>query len=82
MNKNGVAVLFAGIGVASWIWPTFNGILFEPSQVSVGEGRIIAAIFIVGAANKKNSCRQNSFAEVAGGSWNKSCFESHVRFSY
>jgi hypothetical protein len=49
MNK-GVAV---GLFVAACLnlySPGFNGIFFDPVKISVGEGRIIAAIFIVGAA--------------------------------
>ena len=49
MNRN-VAVGFAVIGVLSYFWPGFNGVFFEPSDISLGESRIIAAIFLVGAA--------------------------------
>ncbi len=44
-----IGMLMAGIG--QWYWPNWNGLFFEPSiGVTVGEGRIIAAILGVGAA--------------------------------
>jgi hypothetical protein len=44
-----VVGLFAS-GVGMWFWPDFNGFLFDPTDMSVGVSRIIAAIFLVGAA--------------------------------
>jgi hypothetical protein len=46
----GVAVFFLVMAVANWYWPRFNGVFFETSDVTDGEGRIIAAVFAVGAA--------------------------------
>ncbi|PHS23476.1 MAG: hypothetical protein COA84_11130 [Robiginitomaculum sp.] len=47
MNK-GFAVVLGMAGVMSWYWPTYNGFWSPPVDVSVGEGHIIGAIFIVG----------------------------------
>jgi hypothetical protein len=44
-----VAIGFAVWGVGCWYWPGFNGIFFAADEVSLGDNRIIAAIFIVGA---------------------------------
>jgi len=49
LNRS-IAIGFAVAGTVSYFWPGFNGMLFEPSNISVGESRIIAAIFLVGAA--------------------------------
>jgi hypothetical protein len=49
MNR-AVAVGLAIAGLSSWYWPGFNGIWFSPSNVTTGEGHIIGAILIVGAA--------------------------------
>ena len=49
MNKAiSIAMLVAGL--LSWFAPSFNGFLFEPSNVTDGEGRIVGAILTVGAA--------------------------------
>lgn len=48
-NKT-VAIAFAIIGIGMWLWPGFNGYLFAPSGMTIGESRIISAVFIVGAA--------------------------------
>lgn len=42
------ALLFAGL--TSWVAPGFNGVFFEAAEVSAGDGRIVGAILIVGAA--------------------------------
>lgn len=47
MNKV-IAVILFMCGSVNWYAPGFNG-FFEPVIVSVGEGRITAAILIVGA---------------------------------
>ena len=49
MNRT-VATFLAAAGFTSWIAPGFNGAFFDAVQVSDGEGRIVGAIFIVGAA--------------------------------
>jgi hypothetical protein len=49
MNRQ-IAIAFAVIGATSWYWPGFNGVFFSPTDISAGDGRIIAAIFLVGAA--------------------------------
>lgn len=43
------AVLLALLAISSWFFPQWNGFFFERSEVSTGEGRIIAAIFFVGS---------------------------------
>lgn len=47
MSKSFAYVLF-GIAALVWFFPGFNGILFEPSNVSVGEGHILSAVIFVG----------------------------------
>ena len=49
MNR-AIAIGFVGAGMISWFLPGFNGYLFEPSVISAGDGRIVGAIFLVGAA--------------------------------
>jgi hypothetical protein len=46
----GIVVGFALAGFMSRYIPGFNGFAFSPSPMSAGEGRIVAAIFLVGAA--------------------------------
>jgi hypothetical protein len=49
VNK-GVAGAMIVAGWVQWLWPNWNGVLFEPSVgITVAEGRTIGAIFIVGA---------------------------------
>lgn len=36
-------------GLTSWYAPGFNGFWSAPSEVTDGEGRIVGAIFLVGA---------------------------------
>jgi hypothetical protein len=45
-----IAIGFVIGGLVSWYWPGFNGIFFSSSDISVGDGRIIGAVFIVGGA--------------------------------
>ena len=47
MHKSFAYVLFA-VATSVWFFPGFNGILFSPSDVSVGEGRILSAVIFVG----------------------------------
>ena len=49
MNKS-IAAMFMIVGLCTWASPGFNGIFFAPSDVSVGDGRIIASILISAAA--------------------------------
>jgi hypothetical protein len=42
----GIGLIIGGIG--SWYFPQFQGVFFEPANVTTGEGRIIAAILFVG----------------------------------
>jgi len=49
MNK-GVAAVLLIMGCSSWFAPGFSGIFFDPVNVSAGEGRIMAAVYLVGAA--------------------------------
>ena len=50
MTKGTVALLLLAGGVMMWFDPGFNGVLFERSNISLAEGRTIAAILFVGAA--------------------------------
>ena len=50
MNNRAVASGFLGAGLMSWIAPEFSGFFFDSTDVTTGEGRIIGAIFLVGAA--------------------------------
>jgi hypothetical protein len=45
-----VAVGLAALGLANWYLPGFNEFLFAPSSASAGDGQIVGAIFLVGAA--------------------------------
>jgi hypothetical protein len=49
MNK-GVSGGLLMLGLLTWYDPGFNGFWMEASEVSDGDGKIAAAIFIVGAA--------------------------------
>ncbi|RUV93548.1 MULTISPECIES: DUF202 domain-containing protein [unclassified Mesorhizobium] len=49
MNRSSIAIAFFGFGVVNWCWPGFDGWFFPAASVSVGDGRIVGAIFIVGA---------------------------------
>jgi hypothetical protein len=49
MNK-AVSGGFTALGIGSWYMPGFNGVLSAPTHVSAGEGQIVGAIFLVGAA--------------------------------
>jgi hypothetical protein len=42
------AITLFFLAAVTWFFPGFNGILFEASNVSPGEGHILAAIFFVG----------------------------------
>ena len=46
MSKSFAYMLF-GIAALVWFFPGFNGILFEPSNVNVGEGHILSAVIFV-----------------------------------
>jgi hypothetical protein len=46
MNKS-IAIGLAFAGAISWYWPGFSGYLFAPSNVGVGEGRIVGSIFLL-----------------------------------
>jgi hypothetical protein len=43
-----IGMLIAGAG--SWYWPGFNGVFSAPADITTGDGRIIGAILLVGAA--------------------------------
>jgi hypothetical protein len=45
-----VAAAFIMAGTMAWFWPRFGGLLFDPPDVTDGEGRIVGAILYVGAA--------------------------------
>jgi hypothetical protein len=51
MNSQTVAALFVTMAALTWVAPNFNGIFFEASSLSDGEGRIISTILFVGAVN-------------------------------
>jgi hypothetical protein len=40
--------IFLILGLLNWFWPNFPG-GFAPASISAGEGRIVGAIFLVGA---------------------------------
>jgi hypothetical protein len=48
--KKSIAIGFVVAGAMNWFLPGFNGMFFEPSAISVGESRIIAALFLIGGA--------------------------------
>ena len=48
-NKRGAGALFA-IGLFNGYWPTYGKFFGAQPDFSVGEGRIVAAILLVGAA--------------------------------
>ena len=48
--KRAFAVGFLIVGAVNWHWPGFNGYFFPPSDIAIGDGRIIAAILMVGGA--------------------------------
>jgi hypothetical protein len=49
MNRS-VSVGLACLGFLNWYFPGFDGMLSGAARVSTGDGRIIGAIFMVGAA--------------------------------
>ena len=49
MNKGAAIGLFI-MGISSYYDPGFSGIFHDHVQISAGDGRIMAAIYIVGAA--------------------------------
>ena len=49
MSKKTWAIILAALGVSQWFFPQFNGMFFDSSNVSLGEGRIVASVFFVGA---------------------------------
>jgi hypothetical protein len=48
--KRTIAGAFAGVGIASYYWPSFAGMLVADVAVTAGEGRIAAAVYFLGAA--------------------------------
>jgi hypothetical protein len=49
MNKS-VSGILAVFGFMNWNFPGSNGFFFAADTMSVGDGRIVGAIFMVGAA--------------------------------
>ena len=49
-SSKSVSIFFGLAAIMSWFWPGFNGSLFSASEVSVGDGHIIGAVFSVGSA--------------------------------
>jgi drug/metabolite transporter (DMT)-like permease len=49
MHKNYLVGAFGFLGLVSYIWPVFHGFFSDNSDMSIGDTRIIGAIFIVGA---------------------------------
>lgn len=49
-SKQAIAIGLAVYSAVSWYAPGFGGVLFDEVEVSTGEGRIISAILLVGAA--------------------------------
>lgn len=50
MDSKQLAVILGGLGLVYWVYPGFSGLLFSDAAVTDGEGRIVGAIFIVGAS--------------------------------
>lgn len=48
MNSKKWAVLLFVLAVSQGLFPQWNGFFFPPSDISLGEGRIIAAVLFVG----------------------------------
>jgi hypothetical protein len=48
--KTAMSIGFAIAGLTSWYDPSFNGFLSEGTSISAGDGRIVGAIFFIGAA--------------------------------
>lgn len=46
MQQIGIELTVAG--VVSYLFPGFNGIFFERSNITTGEGQIVGAILVVG----------------------------------
>ena len=46
MRRAGFALIAAGI--CSYLFPGFNGVLFERSNVTTGEGQMLGAVLFVG----------------------------------
>jgi hypothetical protein len=46
MQQTGIGLIVAG--ALSYLFPGFNGFLFERSNVTTGEGQIVGAILFVG----------------------------------
>jgi len=48
MNKKSWGIALCLIAGLVWLFPQWNGIFFAPSDISTGNGRIIATILFVG----------------------------------
>jgi hypothetical protein len=48
MKKEGWSVGLWFLAFAMWFFPSWNGLFVDPSGISLGEGRIVSAIFLVG----------------------------------
>lgn len=48
--KQAFAIGFAFGGMLSWFAPGFSGVFASPTVVSTGDGQIVGAILLVGAA--------------------------------
>jgi len=49
MDKKTWAILLFLLAISQWFFPQWNGFLFDPADISTGEGRIAASILFVGA---------------------------------
>ena len=49
MNKKAWAVILFLLAISQWFFPQWNGVFFDPVDISIGEGRIVSSIFFVGA---------------------------------
>ncbi len=47
-NKQVFAIILIASGIISYSWPGFNGLFSDAANITTGEGRIIAAIYITG----------------------------------
>ena len=48
MEKRRWAILLIVFGLMYWFFPGWNGFFFESSDISMGEGRIMASILLIG----------------------------------
>jgi hypothetical protein len=45
---NGAGYALIGLGVITFLFPTFNGLLADSANRTTGEGQILGAVFFIG----------------------------------